>query len=117
MRDFSRDLSALSLNTASLGHNLDGHGLGWSPERTVDACAARGLGGIVFWRREVGPRAVEIGNYARAAGLAVQGLCRAPFLVGPLAPKAVADEFQAAIDMAAALQAPVLTVDCCRWWG
>ena len=59
MRDFSRDTSALALNTATLGHNLDGHGAGWSPEQVIDACAARGYGGIVFWRREIGDRAVE----------------------------------------------------------
>jgi hypothetical protein len=82
MRDFSMDHSALALNTASLGHNLEGHGAGWSPERVIDACAARGFGSVVFWRREIGSRAVEIGERARAAGLSVAGLCRTPFLVG-----------------------------------
>ncbi|MFT3972058.1 MAG: sugar phosphate isomerase/epimerase family protein [Amaricoccus sp.] len=113
MRDFGSDLSAVALNTATLGHNMASAGAGWSPERTIDACAARGFGGIVFWRREIGDRAVQIGARARAAGVAVAGLCRAPFLVGPLAPPgraAVMDEFRAAIDMAAALEAPVLTI-------
>lgn len=113
MRDFTNDHSALALNTASLGHNLDNHGAGWAPERVIDACAARGFGGIVFWRREIGARAVEIGNHARAAGLQVAGLCRTPFLVGPMAPKgrtAVMDDFFASIDMAAGLQAGVLTI-------
>lgn len=110
MRDFSRDLSALALNTATLGHNLQDTGAGWSPEQVIDACAGRGFGGIVFWRREIGARAVAIGNYARATGLQVVGLCRTPFLVGPLAPAWLTDEFQAAIDMAAGLQAPVLTI-------
>lgn len=113
MRDFTNDHSALVLNTASLGHNLDGHGAGWSAERVIDACAERGLGGIVFWRREIGNRAVAIGERVRAAGLQVAGLCRTPFLVGPLAPVgrvAVMDEFRAAIDMAADLGAPVLTI-------
>lgn len=110
MRDFTTDHSALALNTASLGHNLEGKGAGWSPERTIDACAARGYGSIIFWRREIGARAVEIGNYARAAGLPVAGLCRTPFLVGPMAPPNVMDDVHAAIDMAAGLQAPVLTV-------
>ncbi len=113
MRDFSNDPSALALNTASLGHNLDGKGAGWSPERVIDACVERGFGGIVFWRREIGARAVEIGNRARAAGLQVVGLCRTPFLVGPLAAQgraAVMDDFHAAIDMAAGLQAGVLTI-------
>lgn len=109
MRDFSADHSALALNTASLGHNVEEAGAGWSPERTVDACAERGFGGIVFWRREIGTRAMAIGAHARRAGLPVAGLCRTPFLVGPMAPPDVMDDFHAAIDMAAALGAPVLT--------
>ena len=55
MRDFANDHSALALNTATLGHNIAGHGAGWSPEQTIDACAERGMAGIVFWRREIGP--------------------------------------------------------------
>lgn len=113
MRDFANDHSALALNTATLGHNLEGKGAGWSAERLIDACAARGLGGIVFWRREIGGRAVEIGNRMRDAGLEVVGLCRTPFLVGPLAPKgreAVMDDLYASIDMAAGLQAGALTI-------
>ncbi len=113
MRDFSADHSALALNTATLGHNLDGHGAGWPVERVIDACAERGIGGIVFWRREIGARAVEIGERVRAAGMQVTGLCRTPFLVGPLAPKgraAVMEDVRAAIDMAAGLGAPVLTI-------
>jgi sugar phosphate isomerase/epimerase len=110
VRDFTQDHSALALNTATLGHNVDGAGMGWPVERVIDACAARGLGGIVFWRREIGSRAVEIGDRVRAAGLQMAGLCRTPFLVGPLAPVAVMDEFYGSIDMAAGLGAPVLTI-------
>ena len=110
VRDFSDDHSALALNTATLGHNVEGAGMGWPVERVLDACAVRGLGGIVFWRREIGTRAVEIGNRVRGAGVQMAGLCRTPFLVGPLAPVAVMDEFHAAIDMAAGLGAPVLTI-------
>lgn len=113
MRDVSQDCSALALNTATLGHNVDGHGAGWSPEQVIDACAARGMGAITFWRREIGDRAHEIGERTRAAGLEVCGLCRSPFLVGPLAPAtrdAVMDDFKASIDMAAALKAFCLTI-------
>lgn len=109
MRDFTNDHSALALNTASLGHNLDGAGAGWSTERVIDACAARGYGGIVFWRREIGPRAVEIGNRVRALGMQVVGLCRTPYLVGSEAPRGD-DDLRASIDMAADLGAPVLTI-------
>lgn len=110
MRDFTNDHSALALNTASLGHNLEGAGAGWSPERVIDACAARGYGGIVFWRREIGVRAVEIGNRVRAAGMQVVGLCRTPYLVGAEIPARLEDEAKASIDMAAELGAPVLTI-------
>jgi sugar phosphate isomerase/epimerase len=110
MRDFSQDHSALALNTATLGHNLDGFGAGWPPERVIDACAARGLAGIVFWRREIGSRAVEIGDRVRAAGMEVVGLCRTPFLTGPGKPAHLMDEVRASIDMAAALGTRVLTI-------
>ncbi|MFK0335512.1 sugar phosphate isomerase/epimerase family protein [Rhizobium sp. NPDC090275] len=113
LRDFSGDHSALALNTATLGHNVDGFGAGWSPEQVIDGCAARGYGGVVFWRREIGSNATAIGQRAKAAGLQVAGLCRSPFLVGPLAPKgreAVLDDFRSSIDMTAALEAPILTI-------
>lgn len=113
MRDFSNDHSALALNTATLGHNLDGFGAGWSPEQVIDGCAARGYGGVVFWRREIGANAIAIGERAKSAGLKVAGLCRSPFLVGPLAPidkDAIRDDFRSSIDMAAGLTAPILTI-------
>jgi sugar phosphate isomerase/epimerase len=109
MRDFTSDHSALALNTATLGHNLDGRGAGWSPERIIDACAARGMAGIVFWRREIGGRAVEIGERVRAAGMEVVGLCRTPYIVGSEAPRAL-DEAKASVDMAAGLGTTVLTI-------
>lgn len=113
MRDFSQDHSALALNTATLGHNLDGHGAGWSPEQVIDACAERGYGGVVFWRREIGTRAQEIGDRVRASGMKVVGLCRTPFLTGPLVcgdDAAIMDDFRASIDVAAALGTQVLTI-------
>ncbi len=96
----------LALNTATLGANLEGYGAGWIPEQTIDACAKRGLGGIVFWRREI-ENAQKIGEYARAQGLEVTGLCRTPYLVGE---EADLDDLPRSIDMAAALGAKVLTI-------
>ncbi len=110
MRDFSQDHSALALNTASLGHNLDGYGAGWPVEKVIDACAERGFGGISFWRREIGARAIEIGNRVRAAGLEVVGLCRTPYLTGSMLPENWQDETKRAIDMAAGLGTSVLTI-------
>ncbi|MBG6207846.1 sugar phosphate isomerase/epimerase [Labrenzia sp. EL_126] len=109
MRDFSRDTSALALNTATLGHNLDGFGAGWPPERIIEACAERGFGGIVFWRRELDNQAREIGERVRAAGMQVVGLCRTPYIVGSGAPEQL-DEARETIDVAANLGAPVLTI-------
>lgn len=100
---------SLALNTATLGHNLDGYGAGWSVEQTIDACAERGLGGLVFWRREIGDRAVEIGQRVRAAGMEVTGLCRTPYITGSEAPKTL-DEAKASVDMAADLGTSVLTI-------
>ncbi|MFK7764332.1 MAG: sugar phosphate isomerase/epimerase family protein [Roseobacter sp.] len=110
MRDFSKDHSALALNTATLGHNLDGYGAGWPVERVIDACAERGMGGIAFWRREVGARATEIGDRVRAAGMEVAGLCRTPYLTGSECPEDWQDDAKASIDMAAGLGTNVLTV-------
>ncbi len=113
MRDFSQDHSALALNTATLGHNLDGHGAGWSPERVIYACAERGYGGITFWRRELDGREIEIGQRVRDTGMQVVGLCRTPFLTGPLAlpsDQQIMDDFYLSIDQAAALETSVLTI-------
>ncbi len=113
MRDFSLDHSALALNTATLGSNVEGHGAQWSPEKIIEECAERGYGAISWWRRELGHRAQQIGERTRAAGLEVCGLCRAPFLVGPLAAKKngeILDEFKASLEAAAALQASCLTI-------
>ena len=109
LRDFSHDTSALALNTATLGHNLEGFGAGWSPEQVIDACAARGFGGIVFWRRELEGRAYQIGERLKATGLKSVGLCRTPYLTGSEAPSSL-DEARAAVDLAAELGAPVLTI-------
>ena len=108
LSDPSGGRSGLALNTATLGHNLDGYGAGWPPERIIDACAERGLAGIVFWRREIGARAYEIGERVRAAGMEVAGLCRTPFITGQEA--GTDGEIKASVEMAAALGAQVLTV-------
>ena len=67
------------------------------------------MAGIVFWRREIGDRAVEIGERVRAAGMRVVGLCRTPYITGSEAPGTL-DEARASVDMAAALGTDVLTI-------
>lgn len=113
MRDFSLSTAALALNTATLGHNMPGAGAGWSAEQTLDACARRGIGGIVFWRPEIGTRATQIGQYAQQVGVKVVGLCRAPFLTGPLSlqdPRKIKDDFLRSIDETSMLNGDVLTI-------
>ncbi|MEL7130875.1 MAG: sugar phosphate isomerase/epimerase family protein [Pseudomonadota bacterium] len=110
MRDFTHDHSTCALNTATLGHNLPGYGAGWSSEQVIEACAARGMAGIVFWRREIGDDAAQIGERVRAAGMEVVGLCRTPFLVGPGVLEPWQDDARASVDMAAALGTRVLTI-------
>lgn len=113
MRDFSDDTQMLCLNTATLGHNVEKHGAGWTPEQVVDACAEKGFGGIVFWTRELNKDAHTIGNYARSAGLATPGLCRSPFLIGPLAASRRSDaikSFRQSIELCSELGADALTV-------
>lgn len=97
---------ALALNTATLGHNLPGQGRGWPTEKVMDACAARGLGGVVLWRREVAdPQRLRA--LSELLALPIIGLCRTPYLVGP---EADPDDLKASLAMAAALGAPVLTI-------
>jgi len=108
-----RDHSPIALNTATLGHNVEGSGQGWSPERVIDGCASRGFGAISWWRREVEGREYEIGRRTREAGMMVSGLCRSPFLVGPLVEgdrNTVLDDVRRAINSASELQAECLTV-------
>ena len=61
MRDFAKDHSALALNTATLGHNVESQGAGWSPERVIDACAERGFGGriVEIHRLPHSPRIIQ----------------------------------------------------------
>jgi len=108
VRDFTNDHSALALNTATLGHNLDGYGAGWSAEQVIDACAARGYGGITFWCRELGNRAQSIGERVRTSGMQVAGLCRTPYFTGSQA--GTDDEIRFSIEMAAQLGSRVLTI-------
>lgn len=115
MRDFSGSTQALALNTATLGHNIPGAGMGWSTQQVIDACAELGFAGITFWRNELSgaKNLAVIGDAVRASGMAVSGLCRSPFLTGPLAPidrHTLWDDFKCSIEQTAALQAECLVI-------
>jgi sugar phosphate isomerase/epimerase len=69
MRDLSRDLRWLAVNTATVKS--------WSLEQAVEGCARAGIGAIAPWRDIVqacGP--ARAGKLIRASGLTVTCLCR-----------------------------------------
>tara|TARA_E500000331_G_C17204270_1_gene690674 strand:+ start:452 stop:1294 length:843 start_codon:yes stop_codon:yes gene_type:complete len=108
MRDFRNDTTSLALNTATLGHNLPGYGVGWEPEKIIDACADRGFGAITFWTQEITGRAHALGKYTRSSGLEVCGLCRTPYLTGS---EAGSDyDVRKSIELAAEIGAEALTI-------
>ncbi|MET0537114.1 MAG: sugar phosphate isomerase/epimerase family protein [Xanthobacteraceae bacterium] len=69
MRDLSRDLKWLAINTATVKS--------WSLEQVIEGCARAGIGAIAPWRDIVqacGPE--RAGQLFRASGLTVTCLCR-----------------------------------------
>ena len=69
MRDLSRDLQWLAINTATVKS--------WSLEQAIEGCARAGIGAIAPWRDIVqacGP--ARAGKLIRASGLTVTCLCR-----------------------------------------
>jgi sugar phosphate isomerase/epimerase len=69
MRDLSRDLKWLAINTATVKS--------WSLQQVVEGCARAGIGAIAPWRDMVqacGP--ARAGGLIRASGLTVTCLCR-----------------------------------------
>ena len=103
MRDLSERLDLLAINTATFGHQ-------WPIEKTIDLLAARGVGGIAPWRREIedsGADATAVARRIEDAGLSVTGYCRSSYLTGATAAErsAVIDDNKRALDVAAALGA------------
>ncbi|MFM2422220.1 MAG: hypothetical protein RL291_750 [Pseudomonadota bacterium] len=105
MRDFSKDHSALSLNTATVrkqGTLLD----------IIEGCARHGIRAIAPWRDQVAHVGLDAAVKAvRGAGLSLSGYCR-----GGMFPAArelrqdVRDDNRRAVDEAKALGAPCLVL-------
>lgn len=69
MRDLSRDLHWLAINTATVKS--------WSLEQVIEGCTRAGIGAIAPWRDIVQACGAErAGKLIRASGLAVTCLCR-----------------------------------------
>jgi sugar phosphate isomerase/epimerase len=87
----------------------------WSIDQAIDGCQALGIGGLSIWRQALEDRdPARVGEQVRAAGLSVVSLCRGGFFADPdpgARRRAVQDNLQA-IDLAAALGAPLLVLVC-----
>jgi len=101
MRDLQRCRSALSINTATLGHRR-------AIEDVVDLCAERGFGAIAPWRRDLANRrTADVAARIRDRGLTVSGLCRSTDFTAPSAAgrRGAIDDNARALDVAAELGA------------
>ena len=106
MRDLSRDLAHLSINTATVRKQLGLFDI-------IEACARRGIPTLCPWRDQV--RAAGLAETARRladAGLGTSGYCRGGFFpaADPAGLTAALEDNCAAIDEAKVLNAPCLVL-------
>jgi sugar phosphate isomerase/epimerase len=106
MRDFSRGLEHLSINTATVRKRLTLPGI-------IEACAKRGIRAIDPWRDQVQVAGLAaIARQLKDAGIVLSGYCRGGFFtaadVAGLA--AALEDNRRAIDEARALGAPCLVL-------
>lgn len=110
LRDFSGDLTTLSINTATLRQQ---RGVEVSLTRIIDQCAAAGITAISPWRDQVA--AAGLGSVARqleALGVGLSGYCRGGFFPAPdrAGLQAALDDNRRAVDEARHLNAPCLVL-------
>jgi sugar phosphate isomerase/epimerase len=104
MRDFSGDLRALSINTATVRAQ-------WPLDRIIEECAARGIPAVSPWRDQVAAIGLaKVATCLRDNGIRLSGYCRGGMF--PSADhsgcQAAIDDTRRAIDEAHALDAPCL---------
>ena len=101
MRPLQGALEICSINTATLGYQLP-------IDKTLDAIARAGFGGVAPWRREIEAANVKsVATQIRALGLRVSGYCRSTYFTAPSREKFLASiaDNRNAIDQAAELGA------------
>ncbi|EFH8206096.1 sugar phosphate isomerase/epimerase [Escherichia coli] len=77
MRDLLQRPDLFSINTATLGYKTPLPAI-------IDACAARGIGAIAPWRRELqGEDLQQIAHQLAASNMSVSGLCRSTYYTAP----------------------------------
>src|SRR5256714_12618509 len=100
MRDLSRDLKWLAINTATVKS--------WSLEQVIEGCARAGITAIAPWRDIVQQCGIaRAASLIRAAGLTVTCLCRGGMFTAAeeTERRAALDDNYRAIDEAASLGA------------
>ena len=105
MRDLSRDLKWLAINTATVKS--------WSLQQVVEGCARAGIGAIAPWRDMVqacGP--ARAGRLIRASGLTVTCLCRGGMFTAAdeVGRQAALEDNRRAVDEAVAIGAGSLVL-------
>jgi sugar phosphate isomerase/epimerase len=106
MRDFSRDLRHLSINTATVRKQLGLAGI-------VEGCARRGIGTICPWRDQVHAAGLAaIAKQITDVSIKLSGYCRGGFFTAADAAglRAALDDNRVAIDEARTLNAPCLVL-------
>jgi len=106
MRDFSRGVEHLSINTATLRRQLPLPGI-------IEACVSRGIPAICPWRDQVQAAGLEaIARQIKDAGMQLSGYCRGGFFPAADAAglRAALQDNRKAIDEAKALGSPCLVL-------
>jgi sugar phosphate isomerase/epimerase len=106
MRDLSRSVEHLSINTATVRKQLKLPGI-------IEACARRGIGAISPWRDQVQTAGLAaIAKQLADASIKLSGYCRGGFFTATDAAglKAALDDNRIAIDEAKTLNAPCLVL-------
>jgi sugar phosphate isomerase/epimerase len=106
MRDFSRGVEHLSINTATVRKQLTLPGI-------IEACARRGIRAIDPWRDQVAAAGLQAtAKQLKDAGIALSGYCRGGFFTAMDAAglAAAQEDNRRAIDEAKALGAPCLVL-------
>jgi sugar phosphate isomerase/epimerase len=106
MRDFSRGVEHLSINTATLRKQLPLPGI-------IEACARRGIRAIDPWRDQVAAAGLAaVARQIKDAGIVLSGYCRGGFFTAADATglQAALEDNRRAIDEASTLGAPCLVL-------
>lgn len=110
LRDFSADLDALSINTATVRKQ---RGAEVPLTRIIDQCAAQGIRTISPWRDQVTAVGIDVvARQLRALGISLSGYCRGGFYpaADPVGLQAALQDNRRAVDEAKELSASCLVL-------